>query len=365
MKKHTLLYLIDDLGIGGAESLLLGIMRAMSQRYSIVLVTLNNKCEYNDSLIFCDYRYSLGITTNKLTFVRAVFRLRKLIQKHSPVLAHSHLFYSSLLCRLACSRKIPLIFSVHSQLSQYVFDKSKLLAIVEKLTVNKSQTIIAVSNTVLQDYERSIDFKGDKFVLENYIDDAFQSNLKTPGKQNITRSLRIIAVGNLKKVKNYEYLIKSFTYLKGLPVSLDIYGKIDTPLFYTLQSQIEENNLPVIFKGVTDQVHELFSSYDLFVMSSFHEGFGIAAVEAMASGLPVLLSDLPVLREVSCNNAIFFNINDPESFTNEVKKILKGEHDLDYLSKQGKVIAKKYSKKNYLQKLNAIYDEILIPACVV
>jgi glycosyltransferase involved in cell wall biosynthesis len=117
--------------------------------------------------------------------------------------------------------------------------------------------------------------------------------------------------------------------------------------------------LPVTFKGVATNIPEIFSKYDLYVMSSIHEGFGIAAIEAMACGLPALLSDLPVLREVAFDNAIFFNVENPEALADQIKKILSQEYNLGDFSDKGIEIAKKYTKQNYLERLLVIYKDVL------
>jgi glycosyltransferase involved in cell wall biosynthesis len=362
-EKPTIFFIIDSLGRGGAETLLVGILEELSRRFSIVIVTLSDKCEFDESLILCRKRYSLGVTNNKLSFLPAAYKLRKLFKKHAPVLVHSHLVYSSLLARIVCPANTPLLVSVHNELTQNVFDHSRLLSLMEKMTARRpGQTLIAVSNTVLKDYERTIHFKGRKFILENYIEDQFflnNYNLPETGPHN---ALRIVALGNIKMSKNYEYLLRSFVYLKTLPVSLDIYGKKDHEMFETLQAIISENELPVTFKGVVTNIPEIFSEYNLYVMSSVHEGFGLAAIEAMACGLPALLSDLAVLREVTFDNAIFFDLADPEGFANQVKKILNQDYSLEDFSKRGVEIAKKYTKQNYLEKLLSIYDVVLEPA---
>jgi glycosyltransferase involved in cell wall biosynthesis len=359
-EKPTIIFIIDSLGRGGAETLLIGILEELSKKFSVVIVTLSAKCEFDENLIVCKEKYSLGVTNNKFSFIYAAYKLGKLIKKHSPVLVHSHLVYRSLLARMVCPAEIPLLFSVHNGLTQNVFDHSRVLSFLEKITIRRDhQTLIAVSNAVLKDYEQTISFKGRKFILENYIEDQFFLNKVIQRKNGHSEMLKIVALGNIKMSKNYEYLLRSFIYLKDLPVSLDIYGKKDHAMFETLQSIISQNDLPVTFKGVATNIPEIFSKYDLYVMSSIHEGFGIAAIEAMACGLPALLSDLPVLREVAFDNAIFFNVENPEALADQIKKILSQEYNLGDFSDKGIEIAKKYTKQNYLERLLAIYKDVL------
>lgn len=352
----TILYVIDDLGRGGAETLLVGLLPELRAKYKIVLVTLRDKNDFDKAALDGVVYHSLKVKSN-IDFVGAVFKLRKLVKHYSPSIVHSHLLLSSIIAKAACPAKIPLVFSVHSELSKNAFEDSSILKLLEKITNRKTQTLIAVSNTVLEDYVRAMHFNGKKIVIENYIDDSFfiggQPAAFVPGS-----TLKMVAVGNIKKAKNYKYLVESFRFLKELPVTLDIYGKQDSIIFPELQSIVSTNDLPVHFRGSVTTNTALLQTYDVFVMSSAHEGFGMAVVEAMASGLPVIISDLPVLREVSQGNAIFFNISDPASLADQIKKILQGRLDLSQMSLDGIDISGRYSKGQYLTKLESLYSEL-------
>lgn len=356
--KKPIIIVIDTLTKGGAELMLVGILPELNKNYKVILVTLSNESDFKEDQIICSIRYNLGFK-GKLSFISCVFKLYRIIKKHQPILIHSHLIYSSLAARLACPGKTPLLYTVHGELSKSDFNKSPLLTLIEKMTIRKNHSVMAVSNEALKDYLKTIKKTKKTFVLKNYIADLFfEKNLKEK-TFNQLQSLKIIAVGNLKKAKNYNYLLQSFLLLKEFDVSLDIFGNTDHSLYTELQSVINRNHLPVTFKGPADNMHELYSNYDAFVMSSTNEGFGIAAVEAMACGLPVMLSDIPVFREVTFNNALFFDLNDPLALASLIKQIIQKKFNLKEISQKGIEIAKLYTKQNYLEKLFSIYDEVL------
>jgi glycosyltransferase involved in cell wall biosynthesis len=359
MNKKTILILIDNLTRGGAETLLVGMLPELSAAYNIILVTLSDRCEFSQSELVYHKKYSLGFR-NKLSYVACLLRLRKIILKYKPGLVHAHLLNSSIIARISCPRKIPLLYSIHSMLSLNAFNNSRTYRTLEKYLFDQRHYVIAVSSEVLKDYEKCIGTTSKNFILKNYIADTFLLNQRPLKDFSTTEVIKMVAVGNIKRVKNYEYLLNALIELKGLSVSLDIYGKGEDKYVDQLQQFIIDHDLPVSFKGSCDSIHRVLPMYDLFVMSSNNEGFGMAAAEAMATGIPTLLSDIPVLKEVTMGNALFFDLKDTSSFASLVKEIATGKYDLDKLAANGKLVVKEnYSKSGYFRKLQSVYNQIL------
>ena len=357
MQKQILLIVIDNLKRGGAETLLTGILPDLNKIYSVIIVTLSEECDFKEHEIVCEKKYSLGFK-GKRSIISCIIKLRRIIKENTPSLIHSHLFYSSLIARICCPKNVPLIYSLHNEMSKNVFNGSKIFTILEKKTIKLNHHVIAVSKTVLEDYQSSIGEQKRAFILPNYVSDEFFTGLKSEKKTAQKKKLKIVAVGNIKKQKNYQFLIRSFRSLKNFPVMLDIYGYgIDKEL-KPLQNEIEKNNLPVFFKGGVKDINDILPAYDLYVSSSTHEGFGISVAEAMAMGIPLILSDLPVFHEISFENALFFDLSKPYSFAQLIIQILNHKYDLNHLSKEGIEISKNYTKEKYLDKLFEIYSSV-------
>ena len=336
--------------------MLVDMLAELNKKYSIILVTLGDENHFTKETITCDKKFNLGFK-NRFQLFSCIIKLKKIIKKYQPSLIHSHLYYSSLISRISCPAHIPLTYSLHNEMSKSVFNSSKILTFLERKTIKENHVVIAVSKKVLEDYEHSIRKIKRSFVLPNFVSDKFFIKINAKIDFAPPEEIKLVAVGNIKNQKNYNYLVKAFENLKEYPISLDIYGQGSNDEFETLQTEINKNKLPIILKGRMDNVQLILSRYHLYVSCSKYEGFGIAAIEAMACGLPLLLSDLPVYHEITFENALFFDVHKTESFVTLIKEIFKKKCDLNELSNQGIDIAKKYTKEIYLNKLFTIYDK--------
>jgi glycosyltransferase involved in cell wall biosynthesis len=109
-------------------------------------------------------------------------------------------------------------------------------------------------------------------------------------------------------------------------------------------------------KGLKSNLYDILPQYDVFVMSSHFEGQPVALLEAMACGLPALLSDIPVLKEVGRASALYFDLADPEDFVTRVKEVANRQHYLEAMSQQGYQFALEHARKDsYMNKLKSLY----------
>src|SRR6185503_10829692 len=102
-------------------------------------------------------------------------------------------------------------------------------------------------------------------------------------------------------------------------------------------------------RGIQPNMHLVLREYDAFVMCSTHEGLSVALLEAMSSGLPAFLSDIPVQHESSENAAEYFDLDDPYAF---VKKLLDTFDDVERLRQMSQLGIERAAlmarKENYI-----------------
>ena len=349
-----IVHVIDSLALGGTENQFLSLLPDLARDHQIVLVTLRDDDRPNLGELPIVRRYRLDFS-GPGSLLSTAWRLRRIIADERPDLVRAQLYWSGVAARLATPRSVPPVFSIHSTMSEDGYLKRREALWLEKLTYRPRHRLISVSRHALDDFDRHVGRKGAADVLTNFVNPNFVA--PEPRDRSFAAPLRLVAVGNLKPVKNYGYLVEALKDLSG-GMQLDIYG--EGPERSLVERQIASTGANIRLMGVRDDLWNVLPDYDLLVMPSHYEGCPNAAIEAMASGLPLLLSDIPVMREVSRGNALFFDRHDPQSLANLVRRVRSGEVDLKAMAQRGAaIVASDFSKARYLERLNAIYVEAI------
>lgn len=348
--RPLIIHTINNLSLGGAELLLRNTLQVLPE-FNHTVVYLNAPEDLKEQ-ISADNVEVIRIEKNKPgPLWLSILRLRRIIQKKNPLLVHSHLFYSTICARLATPRSIPLVSTLHSQYSKDNFHVNFKGLLAARLTLKKRHTLVGVSHFVLEDYFNYVPFKGKRFVVHNFLpEDSFQYQLHEAPQKLI----KLVAVGNLKEAKNYIYLLQILKHLKN--VSLDIYGT--GGMEEALKNYIQKENLNVRLCGSTGQIPAIFGNYDFFIQASSHEGFGLSVVEALASGIPVLLSDIPVFREVTNGLCRFFPLGDPEKAAAVLMEIFSKGYPAALPLEAFEFVRKQYSSERYRSNLFSVYEQV-------
>lgn len=344
-------HLIDSLGVGGAERMLVQTVKALPHLEHRIII-LNKPAPLAREIPEVPI-HELGYRHWR-DLPLALLRLRRLIRKYRPALLHSHLFWSNIVARLACPAHIPLFRSLHSIMSANVFQPHLHLKWLEKRTTPRREITLCVSRAVRDDYQQHFGFRSPAFVLPNFVDDAFfrHRHIPTPGRSG----LRLVQVASLRPVKNQEYLLEVMRQLKEEPVALDIIGEgPDRP---RLARRIQAEGLQVRLLGQKSGLADILPTYDLLVAPSLHEGYGLAIAEAMACGLPVLVSGIPAFREVAGEAALYLHPRRPATMVSQLCRTLKEKHELVHLSTAGWQRARELGGREvYTERLLGLYEK--------
>ena len=174
-------------------------------------------------------------------------------------------------------------------------------------------------------------------------------------------------VGNFNTVRDQLTVCKALKRLKeqGMDFTFLFVGTAHIQELYdACYSYCEEHDLleNVKFPGSRSDVPEILAALDLFVYSSNHDTFGIAVVEAMMSGTPVVVNDLDVFKEITDEGryASLYKTKDEASLAQNIHHLIQNTEERNELGLRGKQWAEKnYSIEAHIHQLNKLYSELL------
>lgn len=174
----------------------------------------------------------------------------------------------------------------------------------------------------------------------------------------------ILAVGHLEKRKNYLRLIDAMALLRdrGRFCSLVIIGN-DSGERKSIEERIGLANLSdrvTILSGLSDlEVRAAYQLCSLFVFPSLYEGFGIPILEGMAANRPMVLSDIPVFREITQDQGVYFAPNDVESMASAIEKGVFSNSERTRLVKYGKERVQAFNFHGLAAQIERLYRALL------
>lgn len=172
----------------------------------------------------------------------------------------------------------------------------------------------------------------------------------------------IFYAGSLLPHKNVSGLLKAFSASR-ISQSLVIAGEKDPRYFPTLRDEARQLGIEkkVCFLGYVpcEELPLLYGACDAFVFLSRGEGFGLPVLEAMACGAPVVASEIPSLKEIAGENALWVHPDAPSHAAQSLRRLLKNPPLRRRLSACGMKCARRFSWEKTAEAILSVFREIL------
>ncbi len=224
-------------------------------------------------------------------------------------------------------------------------------------SINNSNAVTVVSQSLKDDTLKHFKIEREIEVVHNFI--GHDSYCAEPKAEDLARKKEIAPNGervichmsNFRKVKRVEDVVKVFKKIRDkIPAKLLLAG--DGPERFKIEQLCEELQIckDVEMVGNVQSAQEIHCISDLFLLPSETESFGLAALEALASGVPVISSNAGGLPEVNKDGVSGYlsKVGDVEKMAKDALSILESEE-----------MMKKFKKQAYDHSLNFTIDQIL------
>jgi glycosyltransferase involved in cell wall biosynthesis len=169
---------------------------------------------------------------------------------------------------------------------------------------------------------------------------------------------RLLAIGAERSSKGWADLVEALSLLANrgapLPVQVDFTGDFPSPAVNDLQlSRVP--NVRFEFLGRVDEFRDLVRGYDLVVNPSRSDSFGMAAIETLAAGVPLLSSRTGVVAQVISAEHMLFPPQRPEAMADALERLMQGWNELDF----GVADAQTFIRRNFpIERTAATVDRM-------
>jgi len=261
-------------------------------------------------------------------------------------------------------KDIPFITTLHGTDITLV-GKDATYAQVVSFSINESAAITAVSNNLKEETLKNFSIEKDIHVIYNFVD---QDRFKKTDKDHFKKLLApqderiLVHVSNFRKVKRVEDVIKAFELIrKEVPSKLLMIG--DGPERQTAEDLCRKLGTcnDIRFLGKQDQLEDILSISDLFILPSQYESFGLAALEAMACGVPVISSKAGGLIEINIDGYSGFlsDVGDVKKMAKDAISIIKDDHTLKQFKQNALEQASKFAIEKIVPQYEALYKQVI------
>ena len=262
------------------------------------------------------------------------------------------------------ARHVPVITTLHGTDITLVGSDPSYKHVVE-FSIDKSDGVTAVSEYLKQETYDRFNIKQDIKVIPNFIDlDRFKKSNKSHFKKAICPNDEkvIVHVSNFRKVKRVPEVITIFAKIleSGIDSKLLLVG--DGPDRQKAEQQCRDLGIceHVRFLGKLEQVEDVLSIADLFLIPSGSETFGLAALEAMSCSVPVISSNIGGLPEVNVHGETGYlcDLDDVACMAKYGVKILSDSDLHSTMAANARKQAERYNQDVVVEEYERFYEDV-------
>ena len=365
------LFLIHDLGQGGAEKVLVNLVNNMDRSKFDISVTVLFGGGVNEQFLAPDIHFRAVFPkevpgNSKLMKLLAPKQLHKLCVKEHYDIEVSYLEGPSARVISGCQDPgTKLVSWIHVE--QHTMDKLVASFRSERearACYNRFDQTVCVSQYVHDDFCQLLDFQKPCRVLYNTVESdkiLAQAGDAAPELADDGK-IRLIAVGTLKQSKGYMRLLKIIKRLRDESYLVHLYILGIGPLQQEMESYIHQNGLhdAVTLLGYQTNPYKYVSKCDLFVCVSFAEGFSTAATEALIVGTPVCTVEVSGMKEMLGENNEWGVVTDnsEDALYKGIIKLLDNPMLLDHYKKKATERGKTFSTENTVYAVEEMFENL-------
>ena len=376
-QKKTIVYISQPTYGGVIEYLYMFLKNIDKTKYNNILIISNEyieKIERFEPYISKVYYLPMTREIKLKSVLSSIIKLKRILKKIKPDIVYMNSSMAGAVGRIALlfNTKVKTIYNAHGWYfnAKIGNKKKKMYALIEKVLALRTTTIINISQS---EYNSALKYKiapeKKMCLIENAIDfSKFENNEqyrnRTREKYGIKENEIVVGVvGRLSEqkdpmtsLKTFEILCKKYENLKLMYVGS---GELEEEVKqYAIQKELIDK---IIITGWVEDVEKYMSAFDIAILPSKWEGFGLVIVEYMACKKPIVASKIGGIPNIiqTKQNGYLAEIENAEEFAKKVEKYIKDKELVEKIVEYNYNYAKeRFDIKKLIQEHEELFKEM-------
>lgn len=370
--QKKIVFIHPDLRGGGAEKVLVNLINSLDTvKYNISLITFFEE-GVNKELLKPHITHSYvfkKVFKGWSIFQRLFptkFLYKKLVTNDADLVVGYLEGVPTRVLGGSTNPKTKLVSWIHVDLTDFNIEKVfRGKSEMEKIYL-KLDAVVGVSQTALKSITKKIDIPKDKqYVIHNVVDTSLiieQGKEKVEDIQFSEQVVNLCSVGRLTNQKGYSRLISIIAKLKQINLPVHLYllgsGELEKELKDLVESYKLQNH--ITFLGFNKNPHKYVQKCDLFVCSSYQEGFSTAVTESVILGTPVVTTNCAGMEEILDNGDIgMITDNNEDALFNGLKKVIEDQSLIGHYKRKTLEKSAYLTQKNNAKDVENLFDKLL------
>jgi glycosyltransferase involved in cell wall biosynthesis len=367
--RRKVLLLVIGLGVGGTEAHVLELASRMDRRkFDVMVCSLKPLGQLGKELQTRGIRV-VSLEGQGKYDPRVLWRLWEIVKREQPDLVQSFLFWANVAARLVRTvhRKLLVISSYHDEVVQ----EGWFQRFVDRLTMGWTEKIVCCSQAVRRSVESRIGGGKDQFAVIPFgVEIRHYAGLTPVSRDQLGLREGIPLIGTVCRLvepkKGLRVLLEAVAQLErgGSQPSCQLVIVGEGPAEQDLRSLCQRLGIAsrVVFAGVRRDIPRLLPLFDVFVLPSLYEGFGIAILEAMAAGRPVVATTVGGIPEFvrQGETGILVEPGDAASLANAIRSLLQHPEQAQEMGLKGQeVVRDHFGIATVVRQHEQVYENCL------
>lgn len=316
-------------------------------------------------------------------------RIEKIIEEFKPDIVHTHAAKAGTIGRLAAIRKKVkvIVHTFHGHVFHSYFNpvKTRIFINIERQLAGRTSRIIALSHRQKQELSETYHIaRPDKFTvvplgfdLSGFREEREARRTAFRTRYNIAdNEIAVGIVGRLTQVKNHALFLKAVKQVRerfSKKIRAFIIGDGEllselikicqaTQLDYSIPSDRQPSGATVTFTSWVRQIDTVYPGLDIVAMTSLNEGTPVSLIEAQASGLPIVTTNVGGIEDIVVPNktALLIRNNDVTDFSEKLLQLAENSELREKLARNGwEQVKQKFHYSRLASDMKKLYDELL------